>query len=95
MILTSYLFFKQSFSEDITNTGGTATLGSDFTPISSIDFQQGRNEACVSIQIAGDTFPEQTEMFTMRINTGQDDIVVDSNGATTTVSIMDDDSKRI
>ena len=49
----------------------------------------------MSIQIAGDTFPEQTEMFTMRINTGQDDIVVDSNGATTTVSIMDDDSKRI
>ena len=93
--LLSYLFAFILFPKDITTTGGSATLGSDFTPISQIQFQQGMNEACGSIQIAGDTFPESTEMFTIRINSGQDDIVVDPNGATTTVSIMDDDSKRI
>jgi hypothetical protein len=74
-----------------TDSGGTATLGSDYSPFSSlIGFNPGETTKTVSIQIHNDAEIEQTETVILRLNNP-------SNGVTpgtpfnATLSILDDD----
>jgi len=74
-----------------TDSGGTATLGTDYSPFSThVSFNPGETTKTVNIQIHNDAEVEQTETVILRLNNP-------SNGVTpgtpfsATLSIIDDD----
>ena len=75
-----------------TATSVDANIGTDFIPPIVFHFDPGMAEACSAVTIIDDDTIEDTETFTMTINTGQDHVVVGSPNVVT-VSIIDSTCK--
>ena len=87
-----YQFVSLPLILDITTTPISSTPGNDYTPLTSITFVDGADEACELVEIRSDNTLESNEDFTLSINPGQPDIVVDHRD-TATVTIIEDRSK--
>ncbi|XP_072033434.1 uncharacterized protein [Amphiura filiformis] len=75
---------------DVNSVSGTASGGVDFTPLTQIMFD-GNTEACGNVVILGDSAVENTEILTLSILDGQQNVVI-GDTQTAQVSITDDDS---
>ncbi|XP_072043689.1 uncharacterized protein [Amphiura filiformis] len=75
----------------ISAVSNSALIGSDFTDIREIRFEEGDARVCVHVQITRDSIVESTETFTLTITPGQG-IDIGSQH-TTTVTIIDDDAR--
>ena len=68
---------------------GTATAGSDYTPVSgTLTIPAGGRRATVTVQLLDDSAAESTESFTLRLTNPQGAVLSDT---TATATIIDDD----
>ena len=68
---------------------GTATAGSDYTPVSgTLTIPAGGRRATITVQLLDDSAAESTESFTLRLTNPQGAVLSDT---TVTATIIDDD----
>jgi acetyl esterase/lipase len=81
--------FSAPVSVDYATVSGTATAGSDFTPVAgTLVFAPGETQKKIDIPIVGDTVPEDDEVFTVHLSNAVGASILD---ATAAVTIANDD----